>query len=232
MSLLVVPIAQLLPAATETRRLRVRAAIGWGLRSFAHLMRALGVLSYEIAGTERLGRPGQLIVANHPTLIDGIFLLGHTPTSCCIVKHALRASPFTGWAVRAAGYVSNAPTDAMVTEAAAALLAGQSVIIFPEGTRTEPGQPMRFHRGAAAIAMRAAAVVTPVFIRCIPPTLSKGSPWYRIPERRVHLSIRVGTDIDPEPLRDGAPAPIAARELNDLLLRSYATEFTAARECD
>jgi len=222
LGLLVFPVLLALPGGAQARRLRVRHTLGSALRWFANFMRATGVLSYELHGVERLGRPGQMIVANHPSLIDVIFLLGFAPTSSCIVKQALWRNPFTRWPVSAAGYVSNSPTDLMVEDAAAALKEGQSVIIFPEGTRTVPEQPLHFHRGAAAIAIRAASVVTPVYIVCDPPTLAKSDPWYRIPERRAHFSLRTGTDIDPGPFRDCAAGPIAARMLNEHLLRVFA----------
>ncbi len=221
-ALLVAPASRLLPA--RSRELAVRRALGRAMRWFAGFMRATGVLSFELDGLERLGRPGQLILANHPTLIDVVFLFASAPSSNCIVKQELWRNPLTRWPVAAAGYVSNAPTDRMIERAADALRRGQSVIIFPEGTRTVPGRPLQFHRGAAAIAVRAAAVVTPVHIRCSPPTLAKSDPWYRIPDRRAHFSLRAGADVDPEPFRRSAPAPLAARAFNEELLRIFAAE--------
>ena len=228
LSLLALPAARLLPGGAERRRSRARLMIGHSMGRFARLMCTLGVLTYEFEGVERLGRPGQLIVANHPTLIDGVFLLSCTPAATCIVKSALSRNPLTGGPVAAAGYLSNSPTDIMIEGAADVLRAGGSVIMFPEGTRTVPGGTPQFYRGAAAIALRAAAVVTPVYIRCDPPTLAKGDPWYRVPARRPHFSLRVGADVDPEPFRGSAPPPIAARAFNEHLLRVFTTEFTRA----
>jgi 1-acyl-sn-glycerol-3-phosphate acyltransferase len=228
LGLIVFPLLQLVPASTARRRARVRRTLGAALRWFARVMRAVGVLAYQLEGVAQLGRPGQMILANHPTLIDVVFLLGFAPSSSCIVKQALWDNPFTRGPLLAAGYVSNSPTDLMIEGAATALREGQSVIIFPEGSRTVPGQPLHFHRGAAAIAMRAATVVTPVFIRCVPPTLGKRDPWYRIPNRRANFSLRVGADIDPEPFRRGVSGPIAARRFNEHLLKVFTTELAAA----
>ena len=108
----------------------------------------------------------------------------------------------------------------MIEQASQALREGQSVIIFPEGTRTTPVQALQFQRGAASIAVRAATVVTPVFVRCEPTTLTKHMPWYRIPPRRVRISFRVGEDIDPRPFR-AAPAPLASRAFNEHLLKVF-----------
>jgi 1-acyl-sn-glycerol-3-phosphate acyltransferase len=228
LSLLALPVARLLPGGAERRRMRSRRLLGGSLGRFARLMCTLGVLTYEVEGAERLGRPGQLIVANHPTLIDGVFLVSLVPTATCIVKAALARNPLTRGSVAAAEYVSNSAADTMIEGAAEALRSGGSVIMFPEGSRSRPGGTLQFQRGAAAIALRAAAVVTPVYIRCHPPTLAKRDPWYRVPPRRPHFTVRVGADIDPQPFRGGAPPPIAAREFNEHLLRVFTTEFTRA----
>jgi 1-acyl-sn-glycerol-3-phosphate acyltransferase len=228
LTLLALPAARLFPGGAERRRSRLRLLVALSLARFARFMRSLGVLTYEVEGAERLGRPGQLIVANHPTLIDGVFLVSLVPEATCIVKAALARNLLTRGSIAAAGYVSNYPADIMIEGAADALRSGGSVIMFPEGTRTVPGETPQFHRGAAAIAVRAAAVVTPVYIWCEPPTLAKRDPWYRVPQRRPHFRLRVGADVDPEPFRDGAPLPLAARELNEQLLRLFATEFTRA----
>jgi 1-acyl-sn-glycerol-3-phosphate acyltransferase len=222
--MLVFPLMRLLPGSADAHKRRVRATFRAFMRSFVGLMSLVGVLTYEFQGAERLGRPGQVILANHPSLIDVVFLIGFTPQATCIVKEALFHNPFTRWPVAAAGYVSNTSTLSMVERASQALREGQNVIVFPEGTRTTPGQALQFHRGAASIAVRAAAIVTPVFIRCDPTTLAKNMRWYQIPDRRVRFTFRVGADIDPSSLRT-VPAPRASREFNEHLLRVFADEL-------
>jgi 1-acyl-sn-glycerol-3-phosphate acyltransferase len=222
--MLVFPVMRLVPGTDEAHRRRVRATFRVYMRAFVGLMSAVGVLSYEFRGAERLGRPGQIILANHPSLIDVVFLIGFTPQATCIVKEALFHNPITRWPVAAAGYVSNTSTHSMVERASQALREGQNVIVFPEGTRTTPGQALQFHRGAASIAVRAASVVTPVFIRCEPTTLAKNMPWYRIPDRRVRLTFRVGADIDLASFRT-SPTPLASRAFNTHLLKLFAAEL-------
>ncbi len=201
-------------------RRRSRAAVAAGLRFFLGFARLMGVLRYSLHNMEKLGMPGQVIVANHPTLIDMAFLLGFVPQVNCIVKSTLFANLVTGGAVISADYIRNSPTPAMIHDAEQALRAGEALVIFPEGTRTVPGSPVLFQRGAANIALRAATRLTPVFISCEPPTLSKHQPWYRIPARRPHFSIRVGQCIDVAGFRT-APLPAASRTLNAVLTELY-----------
>jgi 1-acyl-sn-glycerol-3-phosphate acyltransferase len=196
--------------------------------SFIEFMQGIGAMTYEVRGRERLGRPGQLILANHPSLVDVVFLIGFTPLAGCVVKASLWRNPFIGGVVSSAGYVPNAPTDAMIEGADAALQEGQALIMFPEGTRTTPGTPFEFHRGAAVVAIRAARVITPVYITVEPTTLTKHAHWYRIPARRPHFSLVVGEDIDPQPFRDGGPVPHAGRVLNAALVANFKAHLPAA----
>lgn len=222
---IVLPLVKVVPADHNRKRERARAAMRIGLRFFVGFMSRLGGMTYEFRGTERLGRPGQIIVANHPTLIDVVFLLAFTPSAVCVVKQGLWRNPLTRWAVTLAEYITNDPTAEMIGEASDALRAGQTLIMFPEGTRTRPDVPMVFQRGAANVALRAARVLTPVYIRSDTQMLHKGWPWHRVPTQRPHMSFTVGQDIDLEPFR-AAPRPIASRALNEKLQALYESNLS------
>lgn len=224
--LIVLPVLGLLPGDAATRRRRARAAISRALYLHVQFMYRSGVLEYAFEGVERLGRPGQMIVANHPSLIDVVFLLAHIRNANCIVKQSLWRNACTRGPVSRAQYISNNGSPDMLEQAAAALREGQTLIVFPEGTRTAPDQPPQFHRGAAAIALRGASVVTPVFITVRPTTLTKAEPWYRIPERRVRVTLRVGQDIAPQMFSRTASLPIASRRLNEHLHALFLKELS------
>jgi 1-acyl-sn-glycerol-3-phosphate acyltransferase len=216
----VFPAMLLLPGGPDRRRARMRGLVQRALRLFVRFITGMGVISYEFRGWQRLGRPGQLIIANHPTLVDVVLIVAFTPAPCCVIKAAMFRNPFTRSVVRAAGYISNSPTDEMIHGAAAALRSGDALVMFPEGTRTRPGQPLLFHRGAASVAVHAADVLTPVYVRCEPLLLPKFVPWYRVPPRRPHYTLEVGEDIDLAVYR-GLPPPRASRLLNDWLLQHF-----------
>jgi len=224
LGLVVLPILGRVHRDPVQRRQFARSVIAGAMRAFVHFMRGVRVMDLSFDGRELLGKPGQMIVANHPTLIDVLFLLGFTPQATCIVKSALFSNVFTRGALRAADYIPNTPTDEMVLRAERELREGQTLIIFPEGTRTVPGRPLELQRGAANIALRGAAALTPVFIACEPPTLSKHEPWYRIPPRRARFTLRVGADIDLAPFR-ASPLPQGSRQLNAQLGRLFESEL-------
>jgi 1-acyl-sn-glycerol-3-phosphate acyltransferase len=220
----VLPVVKLIPANRGVRRKRARAVMSAALRVFVAFMHRGGVLTYEFHGRERLGRPGQLVVANHPTLIDVVFLLAFMPEANCVVKQGLWRNPLTRWAVTLAEFIPNDQTASMIEGATGALNDRQALIVFPEVTRTRPREPMVFHRGAANIALRAAIRLTPVYIRCRPTTLTKAEPWYRIPHSRPHFSLVVGEDLDLSPYRN-SPLPLASRALNEAMHRHFQQEL-------
>ncbi len=223
--LMVFPPQRLLPGDRQDRQRRARWALNGTFRLFIRFMVRVGILTVHFKGAERLGRPGQMILANHPSLLDVVFLVGHVKNANCIVKHGLAANPFTRGPVANAGYITNDESFDMFDRAADVLRNGETLIVFPEGTRTPPNAMPQFHRGACAIALRGAQVVTPVVIRMNPRSLTKGEPWYRIPPSRMRYVIEVGEDIDPATWSCAHPLPIAGRKMNAHLHAYFEAEL-------
>ncbi|AMB87452.1 acyltransferase [Pseudomonas agarici] len=230
--LVIFPLLNALPGDARHSYRRARQTVSRLFWLLIRFMARTGVLTYEVEGVQRLGRPGQMIIANHPSLIDVVFLIGLVRNANCVVKQSLWQNPFTRGPVRCAQYISNDGSMTMLEAATAALQEGQTLIIFPEGTRTTPGEAPAFHRGAAAIALRGARMITPVVIKVSPSTLTKAEPWYRIPRRRVHFSFRVGVDIDPQAFASQGPAPQASRRLNDFLHHYFIKELATDERSD
>jgi 1-acyl-sn-glycerol-3-phosphate acyltransferase len=226
-SLTMFPLLRLSTLDADTARRRIQRGMQLTLHAYMETMRVLGILTYRVEGAERLREPGRLIVANHPTLLDVVLLVSQMPEVDCIVKRGLWRNPFLRWPVSWAGYLPNSEGEALIEECSATLRRGHSLLVFPEGTRTVPGKPMLMQRGAAHIALAADAEVLPVTIACDPTTLFKGNPWYRVPARRFHLHVVVGTPIAArEFLRDGNVPSIAARRLTQWMLTQFDAVLT------
>lgn len=195
---------------------------------FMNMMRVLGVLDYSVRGLEKLqDSRGELIVANHPTLIDVVLLISRLPRADCIVKTALWRNPFTRGPVSAAGYILNDDSPTLVERCIQRLHAGSSFIIFPEGTRTAKGARLNpFQRGAANIAARSGAPFRPVVIRCTPSTLTKNEKWYQIPPRRVLITLDVLDALPVDQIIANAGSPsVAARRINAMLHDFFSEEL-------
>lgn len=228
LGLVVFPVLHLSTRDPGRRGRRARALIGALFRLFVRWMRFLGLLTYELHGLERLQRRGLLVLANHPTLIDVVFLIGFVPDALCVVKSTLANHPSTRGPVLATGYICNNSGADLLQTCVDKLKAGGNLIIFPEGTRTRPGQALKMHRGAAQIALRGGLAITPVHIRCEPLGLFKGQPWWRVAERPLHFSIEVAEDFPSAPFLEaaGGEAALAARRLTEHLISYFSSSNT------
>lgn len=203
----------------QQRRVRAsRFIVHHFFRFFIGLMNFVRVLSYELYGIEKLQRPGLLILANHPSLIDVIFIISLIPQSGCVVKSALARNPFTRAPVKAAGYITNDAGLALVDDCRSSLASQETILIFPEGTRTPLSGEVSLQRGAANVAIRCRKAVTPVVITCSPRGLAKTQKWHEVPPKRMHYIIRVHEDLQVDPfLESGTAEPVAVRRLNEQL---------------
>jgi 1-acyl-sn-glycerol-3-phosphate acyltransferase len=226
MGLVVLPILRATTPDAVRRAHRAQALNHYTFRAFVRMMRALGVMSLEVHGRQRLCRSGLLILANHPSLIDVVLLISLLRRTTCVVKSRLWENPVTRGPVLAAGYISNSQDSRLIDECVAALRRGENLLLFPEGTRTRLNSPIRLQRGAANIAVRAICTVTPVVIRVSTPMLTKGSKWYRVPPTRPHFVIEVKDDINVKSYLDrNRSVPLAARELTSWLQSFFEMEI-------
>ena len=219
------PIAPLLNRDPDLmrRHRRARLIVQRWFAFFIRTAQVLHLLKVEVKNGERLRRPGLLIVANHPSLLDVVCLLSLIPNGTTIVKAALTRNPFTAAPISAAGYTNNAAGPEILEPILADLDDGASFVIFPEGTRTpsdlpEGGRP-KMHRGAAALAFEAHRPFTPVRISASPRWLTKDRSWLRIPPVAMTLTFDVLDDIPLADLQDvynERPA-IACRKLTKIL---------------
>lgn len=226
--LIATPVLRLLPGGALVRQRRARQLIHRLFRGFIHLMRALGVMSWRTEGLEKLRREGLLVLANHPTLIDVVFLVAFIPNANCIVKSRLLNNPAMRGLISLAGYITNDHGDELLAQATRSFAEGDVLMIFPEGTRTRAGAPISFQRGAANIAIRCDVAITPVVIVCSPPTLSKEHKWYHIPERPFLMSFEIKDDIAITPFLD-CPASLGSRRLTHHLEQFFTEAHFSAR---
>ena len=220
----VLPLLVLLPGDPRPRAQHViRAAF----RVYLAVLQAIRLLRIETEGLERLADSGgAIVIANHPSLLDVVLLMAFLPRSQCIVKHQLWASGLLGGLVRRAGYIRNdLAGEAMLAACRASLERKQALIIFPEGTRSQPGEKRHFQRGFANLALLTGAPLLPVLITCDPPTLAKGEAWWVVPERPPLFRLRVGEKLDGAVWAGSATRALAARRLVRAVEAYYAQQL-------
>ncbi len=222
---LVFPAISVFSGDSQIRARRARSTVSQSFRSFLWMMEGLGVFDFVVDPKckEAFAADGGLIiVANHPTLIDVVQLLSVARHANCIVKRALWQNFFLGGVMRATNYIPNDDSEDLIPMCVEELQNGETLVIFPEATRTVPGQPMRLRRGAARVALAAKVPMQMVHISCNPSNLTKAKQWYEIPSRRPCLEMSVGDRLDIDAFAlDGEESSMAARRLTELMLTKF-----------
>jgi len=212
--LIVVPLLYLFSGGKLQREKNGQLFIHYSFKLFIWIMKILGVLTYHVGHIDKL-KNAKLILANHPSLLDIVFLISIVPNATCVVKGKLLKNPFMLGAIKVAGYIVNSDDpDAVIKGAAKAFDNGQALIVFPEGTRTTPLTTLKFKRGAANVAVRTQADITPILMSCKPTTLTKGESWYNVPEKKMHFEITVENRIAITPYLADDNVIKAVRNLN------------------
>jgi 1-acyl-sn-glycerol-3-phosphate acyltransferase len=182
---------------------RVREIMCAAFRLHLQYMRVCRLIDFDAAavGAQLPDKPF-VLVANHPTLIDVVLLLASHPSICCVAKSALFNGPMVGRLLRQGGHINAGTGTAIegagvVMEAIRRLEGGDSVLIFPEGTRSPAEGLGRFKSGAFAIAARAGVPLIPVLVDCTPRGLMKGMPWYTVPDGSMRFTMSVLPSVDP-----------------------------------
>lgn len=154
---------------------------------------------YEFRGHERLPDGPCVILANHQSEWETVYLQLLHPPVCTVLKRELLNIPIFGWALRLLHPIAldrSKPARAMkqvLTQGKARLEEGLSVLIFPEGTRVSPGSRVRYNKSGAVIACRAGMPVVPVAHNA--GERWPGRHWVKKPGR---LTLEVGPPIATE----------------------------------
>ena len=134
------------------------------------MQRVICGLRYEIKGLEHLPDSDPIIImSKHQSAWETISLRGiFRPQQSWVLKKELLLLPVFGWAL---GFTKSIPIDRkagrraimeVVKQGIARLNEGRYVIIFPEGTRTDPGQRRKYGLGGGVLAERSGVPVIPV----------------------------------------------------------------------
>lgn len=138
-----------------------------GINGVMFFVRAVGV-RVRVTGTERIPSGTCLFVANHTSSADAPAVVGAIPRRIAILlKKSLFDYPIVGQAFHLAHFI---PVDrsqrdsaiASLEKATEAMRAGQSFLIYPEGTRSPDGRLQQFKKGGVVMAIKAGVPIVPV----------------------------------------------------------------------
>ncbi len=228
MSISVFPLLWLLPINQPRKKIIAQYIIHLSFGVFVSMMALVGAMKVRVSGWDRLAnREDLFIVSNHPSLIDVVVLVSLLKRADCIIKQGVWNNPFMFGVVSSAGYICNRSPEQLLASCEQSLRSGSSLIVFPEGTRSRPGEPLRFQRGAANVALRAGKAITPVKIKMSPTTLTKSDRWYDVPRQCCPtITVSFGEDIGVETFGEDSLA-LGSRKLTRHLEEYFTKEIMA-----
>lgn len=159
----------------------------------------LSGITYRVTGRERIpaGRAA-VYCSNHQSNIDPPLLFNALhPRMHILYKHEIDQIPILARSFRMGGFI---PIDRRNKESAMrsiengaqSLRAGNSFLIFPEGTRSRTDALLPFKKGGFVMAIKAGAPIVPIAIRGGRAAMQRGSFLVR----PVAIDVRVGTPIE------------------------------------
>src|SRR5712691_198965 len=138
-----------------------------GVKGVMFFVRAVGV-RVRVQGLERIPPGVCLFAANHTSSADAPAVVGAIPRRVAILlKASLYKWPIAGQAFTLAGFIPVSRGEresaiASVEKATQSLRAGQSFLIYPEGTRSPDGRLQAFKKGAVVMAIKAGVPIVPM----------------------------------------------------------------------
>lgn len=154
-----------------------RGVIRLWARAVISLLPVAGI-RLRVSGLERIPPGGCVIAAKHQSAFDTVVWLALLPRATYVLKQELLGIPLYGFYARRAGMIpvdragGAAALRGMVRAASEAANRDQQIVIFPEGTRTAPGERVPLLPGIVGLAAATGAPILPV-------ATDSGSVWGR-----------------------------------------------------
>jgi 1-acyl-sn-glycerol-3-phosphate acyltransferase len=152
----------------------------FGVRIWCRLvlggLRLICGVRVEVRGLQHRPTGPALIGAKHQSMLDTIAPWRFLDEPCFVLKQELLKLPVYGWYARKSDMVAvdrEAHAKALrqlVTDARAQLDQQRQLIIFPEGTRQDPGAPPDYKPGVAAL-------YRDLGVPCVPMATNSGAHW-------------------------------------------------------
>jgi len=179
----------------------------------------------EVSGTENIlvDQP-QIFIANHQGYYDIFALAGYLSVQLrWVSKAVLFRVPFMGWAMRAAGYIPVVRSNRKQSYHAflstlEAIKAGSSIVVFPEGTRSEDGNIGVFKKGSQLLAQRAKVPMVPVTIVGTRDIIRKGSMLFHPGTVRIIISPCIALEE-----KDAKKGDEILQEIRNIICKNFKT---------
>jgi 1-acyl-sn-glycerol-3-phosphate acyltransferase len=170
-------------------------------RAWARCLLRVSGVKVKVEGLEKIAPDGSYVfVSNHLSYMDTPVVLANIPEFRFLAKSGLFKIPLLGTHLTTAGHIpvprgdARAAVKTMTSAAQIIRERGISVLIFPEGGRSQTGELASFQEGAAYIAIRAGVPLVPIALQGTREVLPFGSGQVRSGSVRMRIGDPIPTD--------------------------------------
>ncbi len=185
---------------------RYRLVSQWAHFNLWWLEKTCG-LGFVVEGAEHIPATPAIVMSKHQSAWETFALQALFRPQTWVLKRELLWIPLFGWGLKLLEPIAidrragRRAMEQVIAQGVDRLARGVWVVIFPEGTRTAPGQRGRYHAGGALLAERSGSQVLPV-------AHNAGHFWPRRSVRKYPGTIRIVV---------GPPIPAAGRRAAEIL---------------
>lgn len=169
-------------------------------------------INYKLEGFENISQKPALYISNHSSTLETFLFAALLPTHSVILKRSLLWIPVWGWSMAIMKPIAidrkqgKEAFKSMLKFSKLRVAEGQSILIFPEGTRVREGERIEFKKGAFLLA-------NSLKIPIIPISHNSGLAWakHSFLKKPGTVSFRMGPEI-----------AVEGKSLNELMQESRA----------
>ncbi len=189
--MIIIPVIKLLPLKKSTRKLIAHRTIHFFSKTIVYWNLNLSKVLVNI--TKDTFEKPSLLIANHQSDIDLVLLLMLHPKIVILANKKAWKNPFFGPVIRFADFIYvDEGLDKVAGIVQQRIKQGYSVLIFPEGTRSNDCTIKRFHKGAFYIADKLNMKILPIMLHGACEALNRKEFFLR----RGSVQIKVFDEID------------------------------------
>lgn len=189
-------------------------------RAWARMLLGIAGARVRVVGLEKVQPDASYVISpNHVSYMDTPALLANIPVRFrFLAKEGLFKVPFIGHHLATAGHIAvplDDPRAALKVLSAAGKAMkerGLSMLVFPEGGRSEDGELQQFKDGAAYLAIKGGVPIVPVALIGIRDVL----PMHSMHVRPGRVTLRIGDPIPTENLRPADRSALTERLFQEI----------------
>ena len=199
--------------------------------TFRFFAKAMPCVGYEVENKpkEDFSKPA-IITCNHQSQLDLLYMLMLSPKIVALTNDWVWKCPFYGWIIRYCDFLPIADNiEDNMPRLRKMIEKGYSVLVFPEGTRSENCSILRFHQGAFYLAEHFGLDIVPIVVHGIGHFFPKTEFLLRKGSVTVKILDRITPD---DPIRKGIPPIQVASSLRQLYVTEYDKVAKAKENAD